>query len=258
MSTVVELKIESGIASIRFTRPQSLNSINADMASAFLSAVRRVEADLAVRVVVISSQGRAFMAGGDIPAFKDGSEVIARTLITPMSEALQILSKLQAPVVASVQGAAAGAGMSLALACDIVLASEDARFTFAYGLLGASCDLGVSWNLPRQVGLHKAMQIALLSDPLDAQEAQRLGLVYRVVAPAALESETADLVRRLSQGPTKALGNLKRLLRKSSTQSYFGQLAAERDAFKECAETGDFQEGVLAFLDKRKPQFQGQ
>ncbi|MEX3785751.1 enoyl-CoA hydratase/isomerase family protein [Paraburkholderia sp. BR14374] len=254
---LVELAIAEGIADLRITRPDALNAINADMAADFLSAVCRIEDDPSVRVVKISSEGRAFMAGGDIASFKEGADAIADNLIAPMSEALDILANLKAPVVGCVQGAAAGAGMSLALACDIVIAADNAKFTFAYGMLGASCDLGISWHLPRAVGLSRALTIALLSDAITAHEAHSLGFVYKVVPIDQLEGETNALVKRLADSATVAMGAIKSLFRLSSQRPYMSQMAAERDMFKACAETQDFKEGVEAFLTKRRPKFIG-
>ena len=170
---------------------------------------------------------------------------------------MQILEALDAPVIASLQGAVAGGSMSLALSADLAIAAEDASFNLAYTRIGASCDLSSSWHLPRLVGLRRAMEIALLSETIDAAEALRLGLVNRVVAADRLEEETMALARRLAEGPTLAYGRLKRLLRRSFESDLAGQLDAEREAF--CASTGtrDFAEGVAAFFGRRKPSFEG-
>ncbi|ENO85101.1 enoyl-CoA hydratase/isomerase family protein [Thauera linaloolentis] len=248
---------DGAVAHLRFNRPQVLNAIDAGMAGAFLSACKSIAGDASVRAVVISGEGRAFMAGGDIASFGEGPQAIADTLIAPMHEALQILAGLRAPVIASVQGAVAGAGMSLALACDLAIAADDARFNLAYVKLGTSCDLGASWNLPRIVGLRRALEIALLSDGIDAAEALRLGLVNKVVPAAALEAETQRLAARLADGAPAAQGMLKRLMRDALGHDFPAQLQAERQGFAACAATADFSEGVAAFLEKRPARYTG-
>lgn len=248
---------EGAVAHIRFNRPQVLNAIDSTMAAAFLDACKAIAADSAVRVVVISGEGRAFMAGGDIAQFRDDPASIPATLIGPMHQALQILTTLRAPVIASVQGAVAGAGMSLALACDLAIAADNTRFNLAYVNLGTSCDLGASWSLPRIVGLRRALEIALLSDPIDAAEALRLGLVNKVVATDALAEETARLAHRLAAGAPAGQGMLKRLLRDAYTRDFPAQLEAEQQGFAACSATRDFGEAVAAFLEKRPPKYTG-
>lgn len=248
---------DDGIARIVFNRPEVLNAINPDMAVEFLKACRHIAADDSIRVVVISGRGRAFMAGGDVAQFKQGPESIAETLIDPMHEGLQILAGLRMPVVGSVQGPAAGAGMSIALASDIVIAADNCRFTSAYVNLGTSCDLGASWSLPRLVGLQRAMGLMLLSESVDANAAMRMGFVSRVVPAEDLEGETEVVVQRLAKGAPVAQGKLKALLRTSLERTLEAQLAAEREAFVSCAQTHDFAEGVDAFVTRRVPLFTG-
>lgn len=248
---------EGAVAHIRFNRPKVLNAIDSAMAAAFLDACKAIAADPEVRVVVISGEGRAFMAGGDIARFRDDPASIPATLIGPMHQALQILTNLRAPVIASLQGAVAGAGMSLALACDLAIAAENTRFNLAYVNLGTSCDLGASWSLPRIVGLRRALEIALLSEPIDAAEALRLGLVNKVVATDALAEETARLAHRLAAGAPAGQGMLKRLMRDSFARDLPTQLEAEQQGFAACSATTDFGEAVAAFLEKRPANYTG-
>ncbi|WP_332673191.1 enoyl-CoA hydratase/isomerase family protein [Aromatoleum sp.] len=248
---------DGAIAHLRFNRPQSLNAVDSAMASAFLAACKSIAADPGVRVVVISGEGRAFMAGGDIAQFRDDAASIPETLIGPLHQAVRILTMLPVPVVASLQGAVAGAGMSLALACDLAVAADNTRFNFAYVNLGTSCDLGASWSLPRLVGLRRALEIALLSDPIDAAEALHLGLVNRVVPAEALADETLKLARRLAATAPTGQAMLKRLMRDSFSHDLPEQLVAEQLAFAKCAATKDFGEAVSAFLEKRRPVFTG-
>ena len=161
------------------------------------------------------------------------------------------------PVVASVRGATGGFGMSLLLACDLALASDDGYFTMACCAIGASPDGSSTWTLPRTVGLKKAMELALLCERFDAREAARLGIVNRVVAPERLDGETEVLAARLARGPARACANTKRLLGAAGQRSLERQLRAEAGTFADCAATDDFVEGVTAFVEKRAPSFTG-
>lgn len=242
-----------------FNRPQALNALDEASARAFLEAMRRLAAEPAgtTRCVVIRGAGRAFMAGGDLPQMQADPSAIAERLIAPLHEALQLMTALDAPVVAQLHGAVAGGGMSLAMACDLAVAAESVRFNLAYARIGTSCDLGGSWALPRLVGLRRAMEIALLGDALDAAQALSLGLVNRVVPEAQLAAEVQALAARLAAGAPLALARIKRLLRQSLHTDLATQLEAERRAFTECAASHDFAEGLQAFFDKREPRFQG-
>ena len=251
---------EEGIARLHFQRPERLNAIDVAMAEAFNKAASALAADRTVRVVVMTGAGRAFMAGGDLNAFHadpTGGMQAARAIIDPLHNGLATLATIDAPVVAALQGAVAGAGVSLALAADLAIAADDARFTLAYAKIGASCDGSASWSLPRVVGLRRAMEIALLADPLDAQTALAYGLVNRVVPVTTLGAEIDALAKRLAAGPTLAYGRIRRLLRTSFERDLPAQMRAERDAFCESARTQDFAEGVAAFLGKRAARSEG-
>jgi 2-(1,2-epoxy-1,2-dihydrophenyl)acetyl-CoA isomerase len=251
---------QGSIVHLGFDRPERLNAIDVPMAQAFHKAAAAIAADPTVRVVVMSGAGRAFMAGGDLTTFhRDRAQAatVARAIIDPLHAGLAILDRIDAPVVASLHGAVAGAGVSLALAADLAIAAADARFTLAYAKIGASCDGSSSWSLPRVVGLRRALEIALLADPLDATTALAYGLVNRVVPAASLAAETDALVRRLAGGPTLAYGRIRRLLRTSFERDLTAQMNAECDAFCASAQTQDFAEGVGAFLEKRAARFEG-
>lgn len=248
---------EGAVAILRFNRPQALNAIDVTMAQAFLAAVRGLAADPGVRALLLCGEGKGFMAGGDLAVLSADPQGGAAALIGPLHEALQLLATLDLPVVAQVHGVAAGAGLSLMLQADFVLAAKGTRFNLAYVNIGASCDVGASWALPRWVGLRRALEIAMLGDMLDAEAAERMGLINRVVEPDALPAEAMALAQRLAAGPTRALGQLRRLLRGSVERDLPAQLAAEEAAFQACAATADFREGVDAFFARRKPAFQG-
>lgn len=255
------LSSEAGVVWLHFQKPEKLNVIDVAMARAFDKAVTQIAADAGVRVVVMTGAGRAFMGGGDLSAFRPdvpgGPAAAVRAVIEPLHNGLATLATIDAPVIAGLQGAVAGAGVSLALAADLAIAADDAKFVMAYPKIGASCDGSSSWSLPRVVGLRRAMEIMLLSDPLDAQTALSYGLVNKVVPAATLQAEVDDLAQRLAEGPTLAYGKIRRLLRTSFERDLPGQMAAERDAFVAGATTRDFAEGVTAFLGKRKAKFEG-
>lgn len=248
---------DEGVAHLRFNRPDSLNAIDVPMAQAFHAACREIADDSLVRAVWVSANGRAFMAGGDLAAMQKDPPNVAERLIEGMHGGLRLLVALQAPVVASVHGAVAGGGLGLMLGCDLAIAAEGTRFGMAYPLIGASGDCSSTWGLPRVVGLRKALELALLADTFDASEALRLGIVNQVVPFAELHAQTEIIVRRLASGPTRALGQLKRLIRESDQHDLNTHLDAEAQGFLGCARSQDFLEGVGAFLAKRKPVFTG-
>lgn len=251
---------EGAIARIRLNRPKVLNALDSSMAQTLLATCKAIQSADGIRVVVLTGEGRAFMAGGDLARFHDNLAQARKTavqLIGPLHEALAILAALPQPVLASVHGPVAGAGVSLALACDLAIASDDTSFNLAYARIGASADGSVSWSLPRIVGLRRAMEIALLSDNIDAAEALRLGMINRIAKRDALAAETEQLAQRLANGPSFAFGQMKRLLRNSSERSLQQQMDAERDAFCACAATADFREGIDAFITRRPAKFGG-
>lgn len=248
------------VARIRFNRPAALNAIDQAMAENFLAVCRSLVTAPEIRVIVLSGEGKAFMAGGDLTRFHadlPAAPKIANDIITPLHEALALLTALPQPVIASLHGAVAGAGVSMALACDLCIAADDTHFSLAYARIGASPDAAASWSLPRVVGMRKAMELMLLAERFDAAEALRIGIVNRIVPSSALIQETEAWADRLVHGPTYAYGKIKQLLRSSSERDMPAQMEAERQAFCACAGTGDFIEGVSAFIEKRKPGFSG-
>lgn len=248
---------EGAVATLRFNRPAALNAIDVPMAIAFLAAARELVADKTVRAVLLSGAGKGFMAGGDLAVLQADPIQGASDLIGPLHEALTVLATMDAPVVAQVHGVAAGAGLSLMLQADFVLAAEGTRFNLAYVNIGTSCDVGASWALPRLVGLRRALEISMLGDALDAAAAERMGLINRVVPAAELESAAMAFAQRLAAGPTVALGNLRRLMRGSFDRELGAQLDAESTAFRRCAATDDFKTGIDAFFARKPATFTG-
>lgn len=251
------LERNGAIATLRFNRPDALNAIDLPMANAVLAAVQTIAADPGVRAVVLCGNGRGFMAGGDLATLRADPVQGAIDILTPLNAALLLLAQMNAPVIAQVHGVAAGAGLSLLLMADYVIAAEDTRLNLAYINLGTSCDVGASWALPRTVGLRKALEIALLGEAFTADDALRLGLINRIVPAAELDSATTTLAQRLAAGPTVAYGAMKRLMRASMDRTLPEQLAAEKDAFVHCAGTEDFRAGVEAFHQRQSAQFVG-
>ena len=248
---------EGGVVRLELNRPDALNALDVPMARALAQAAGELAADASVRCVLLQGAGRGFCAGGDLHAMRADPVPVAGALIEALHAAIVSLCEMRAPVLASVHGVVAGAGMSLLLACDLGIAAEGTRFSLAYANIGASCDGSSSWSLPRVVGLRKALEIALLGDTFDAAEALRLGLVNRVVAAAEFAVQARDLAQRLADGPTQAYGEIKRLLRDSQHTGLHAQLQAEAAAFLRSAASADFQAGLDAIVAKRAPLFIG-
>lgn len=254
----VHLLRDGAVATIAFDRPRAHNALDVATTDAFCAACRVLATDAGVRAVVVRANGRNFGVGGDLAAMHaGGATAVAQQLIDGLHTGLQLLAAMDAPVIASLQGAVAGGSMSLALGCDLAIAADDASFNLAYTRIAASCDGSGSYHLVRLVGLRRAMAIALLSESIGAQEALALGLVNRVVPAASLQDETLALARRLAAGPTLAYGKVKRLLRSSLDNDLATQLDAERDAFLASSRTRDFEEGLNAFFAKRAPHYAG-
>ena len=255
----VRMEVAEGVARIVFDRPQALNAIDVETAQALLALCEQLQTRDDVRVIILSGAGRAFMAGGDLSAFhaSDDPVQLASAIIEPLHRALTLLAQMPQPVIGSVHGPVSGAGMSIALGCDMTVAASDTRFCLAYIGIATSIDGGGSWHLLQQLGLQRAMEIALLNTVLSADEALQLGLITRVVPASELEAQTWRLALQLASGPTFAYGQVKCLLRQASTRTLAEQLSAEHESFRACADTADFREGVAAFFAKRKAVFTG-
>ncbi len=253
----LQLERDGAVVTLRFNRPTALNAVDVPMAQAFLQAARQLASDKSVRAIVLCGAGKGFMAGGDLATLRANPRQAAAELIGPLHEAITLFAAMDAPLIAQVHGVAAGAGLSLMLQADFVIAAEGTRFSMAYVNIGASCDVGASWALPRLVGLRRALEIAMLGETLSCAQAQQLGLVNRVVTAIELETEVKALAQRLAKGPTVALGHLRRLMRESFDRDLPAQLGAEAAAFIHCAETQDFKSGIDAFFAKQPAQFVG-
>ena len=251
------LERHGAIATLRFNRPASMNALDVPTALALRDAVRAIAQDAGVRAVLLQGSGRAFVAGGDLAALRADPVQGAHDLLGPLNETLLLLQGLNAPVIAQVHGAAAGAGLSLMLMCDFVLAAEGTKFNLAYINLGTSCDVGASWALLRLVGLRHALEIALLGETFGTDDALRLGLINRVLPAAELDAAAHAFAQRIAAGPTLAYGHMRRLMRGSFDHDLATQLQAEAQAFDACARSADLREGIEAFFAKRPAIFQG-
>ena len=260
MSDTILYSETDGVATITLNRPQVMNALDAGMLRGLRAAAERAERDTAARVVVVRGAGPAFLAGGDVSVFHANlprMPALVREGATEFHHAILALRRAPKPVLASVHGAVAGAGVSLMAAADLAIAAEGTKFTMAYSKLGTSPDGGATYSLPRLTGTRKALELILLSDAFDAQAALKLGLVNWVVGAEQLGAETESMARRLAQGATVAYGEIKRLVYAGADQTFAAQLDAEKEAFARCAGTRDFAEGVTAFVEKRKPDFKG-
>lgn len=256
----VLLEIDSGIATITLNRPEVFNALDRQLAREFHEAVVACSEDDAVRVVVVTGSGRAFCAGGDVKGFCDRIDTIGahiKLLTTELHGAVSRMVRMAKPTITAVNGVAAGGGMSLALAGDLVLATESARFTMAYTQIGASPDGSSSFTLPRLVGVKRALELTLLNPVLTAREAMEWGMVNRVFADAAFPQEVRSLASQLAQGPTLAYGRAKALFYSSTSESLETQMEHEAQLIAASGHSADFREGIFAFADKRTPRFQG-
>jgi 2-(1,2-epoxy-1,2-dihydrophenyl)acetyl-CoA isomerase len=253
---------EGAVATLTLNRPAALNTLDLAMMDALVARTAELASDRTLRVVVLRGAGAHFMAGGDLRTFATflGATEAARAeqlerIVDRVHAAIEHLHRMPHIVIGSLHGAVAGFGLSLAAACDLAVAADDAYFASAYRQIGLTPDGGGSWSLPRLVGLRKALEIYLLAERFDAQDALRIGLVNRVVAKGELEATVRALAQSIVDGPALALASVKRLLRDASERTLSEQLHAEARSFAQCAATADFAEGIDAFLAKRRPRF---
>ena len=230
-----------------------------------MRALLALETDDDIRCIVMKGAGAHFMAGGDLKSISSVIDQRPAALhaqfmlrLHDLNSIMYTMRRMAKPIIASVSGATAGAGVSLALAADLIVADENAFFTLAYCYLGTTPDGGASFPLPRVVGIKKAMEIALLGDRFDSRTAQAMGMVNFITASGQLETDTKHLAERLAAGPTHAYGNTKRLLYRSLENEFEAQLQLEAELFADCATRADFREGVRAFVEKRRACFTGE
>ena len=253
-------ELGDGVATLTLNRPERLNSFNAEMHEEVAAALATVESDAGIRALLLTGAGRGFCAGQDLNLREAaaGGEFDAGAAIeryyNPLVRRLKALKK---PVVAAINGPAAGAGANLAFACDIVIAARSASFLQAFCRIGLVPDTGGTWFLPRLAGSARAMGLMLLGEPLPATLAAEWGLIWKAVEDDALMTEARALAAKLAHGPTVGLGLIKEALNRSLESTLDAQLDAERDLQRVAARSADFREGVAAFLEKRPARFSG-
>jgi 2-(1,2-epoxy-1,2-dihydrophenyl)acetyl-CoA isomerase len=255
----IELKIENNIAYITLNRPEVFNSFNREMALNLQQVFDDCESNSEVRAIVLTGNGKAFCAGQDLkevtsPELNPGFKKILEEHYNPIITRIRNIKK---PVIGAVNGVAAGAGANIALACDIVVAHEKVSFIQAFSLIGLIPDSAGTFFLPRLIGFQKASALAMLGDKVSADEAEKMGMIYKVLPLESFEEEVNKLALKLANMPTLALGKIKEAFNQSLINNLEEQLALESKLQIEAAQTEDYEEGVLAFVEKRKPTFKG-
>ncbi len=260
--TFINTHIDGAVFTITLNRPEKLNAFTGAMREDLLEALRSSESAPGVRVVVVTGAGRAFCAGGDIEFMSGLRETNdtdgLRALLRAGGEIVQAIRELSHPVIASVNGVAAGAGCNLALACDMRIGSDRAKFSESFVRIGLHPDWGGTWSLPKLIGPSRAMEMLMTGRMIEADEALRIGLVDRVVKSEALEDETRILADAIATGPPIAIRGIKRAIRQSSSNTLAAQLDLETENQIEAFSSDDAVEGMTAFLEKRMPLFRGQ
>lgn len=253
MTQTVTMNIDNEVATICFNRPDAMNTYNLEMSQTLLKLTESLINHKTIRVILLRGNGPMFMAGGDIHFFYERMDKMpegVRDIIRTLAATVHNFRSLSQPVIACVHGAVAGAGLSLMLAADMVIAREDTKFKSAYSALGVSPDGGMSYFLPRHVGTKKAMELMLLSEQFSAEDAERWGLVNRVCNPKQFEETISSYIHRCMSMPTLALKRIKQLTYQAEIQSLSSQLESEADAFVDLVQTGDFKDRVISFLKK--------
>jgi len=255
----ITLKIENDIATITLNRPEVFNSFNREMALLMQQTLDDCANDANVRAILLTGAGKAFCAGQDLkevttPDLNPGFRKILEEHYNPIIERIRLIEK---PIVAAVNGVAAGAGANIALACDIVVAAENAAFIQAFSKIGLVPDSAGTFFLPRLIGFQKASALMMLGDKVSAQEAFNIGMIYKFYPVALFEEEVQNLAVTLSKMPTHALALTKKLLNRSMINNLQEQLALESDLQIDASSSNDYQEGVNAFMEKRAPEFKG-
>ncbi|SHH02167.1 enoyl-CoA hydratase-related protein [Winogradskyella jejuensis] len=258
MSSIL-LKVENKIATITLNRPEVFNSFNREMALSLQGILDDCETNEDVRAIVLTGNGKAFCAGQDLkevtnPELNPGFKKILEEHYNPIISRIRNIEK---PIIAAVNGVAAGAGANIALACDVVIADEKASFIQAFSLIGLIPDSAGTFFLPRLIGFQKASALAMLGDKVSAEEAERIGMIYKYVSSEEFSNTIDSIAAKMANLPTIALGLIKKTFNKSLTNNLTEQLALESKNQIEAAGSEDYAEGVSAFIEKRKPNFKG-
>jgi 2-(1,2-epoxy-1,2-dihydrophenyl)acetyl-CoA isomerase len=256
----IRYEVKDSVATITLNRPEAYNALDLTLGREVFHATLEADESPEVRCIVITGAGRAFCSGGDVKSFADNPDrigVLLKELTTYLHGAVSRLARSMKPVITAVNGVAAGGGMSFALAGDLVLAAESAKFNIAYSRIAASPDGSASYYLPRLIGLRRAMELYLTNRVLSAREALEWGLITQVHPDAQLQPAVTTLARDLAQGPTQAFGRAKALFHQSTWESLETQMELEAQAIAASGHTEDFRNGVVAFARKQSPTFKG-
>lgn len=260
MNKNIQVEIKNQVAKLSLNRPEVFNSFNREMAFELQDALKDAAKNKEVRAILLTGNGKAFCAGQDLkevtdPDLNPGFKAILEEHYNPI---IQLIRETAKPVIAAVNGVAAGAGANIALACDVVVASESAAFIQAFSKIGLVPDSAGTFFLPRLIGFQKASALAMLGDKVDAQEAERLGMIYKYFPADTFADEAEKLALKMAKMPTKALALTKEALNQSLSNNLDEQLALESKFQIEAASSKDYKEGVTAFMEKRKPEFKGE
>ena len=256
---MIQFEIIDGVGKITLNRPEKYHSFVREMALQLQDALDECKQKKEVRTILITASGKAFCAGQDLAEAIDPSiPSISKIIQEHYNPIIRKIRTIEKPVVAAVNGVAAGAGASVALACDIVVATESASFIQAFSKIGLIPDSGATFFLPRYVGMQKATALMMTAEPVSAKDAEQMGMIYKAFSDEVFETESWQLVSKLAQMPTKGLGLTKKLLNASNTNNLEEQLNMEDECQVIAANTADFKEGVQAFLEKRKANFKGE
>jgi len=252
----IEFKVEGGVARLTLNRPDRLNSFTVQMHEEVADALGRLDG---ARVLVLTGAGRGFCAGQDLGdrAVSGGAVDLGESVEKRYNPLIRTLTSLPMPVIARVNGVAAGAGANIALACDVVIAAKSAKFIQSFANIGLIPDSGGTWVLPRLVGQARALGLALTAEPLPAEKAAEWGLIWKAVDDEALDTEVDALAARFAAAPTRGLAAIKRMIRESWGHSLDEELDLQRNTMRELGQSDDYREGVAAFMEKRKPNFTG-
>ena len=255
----IQLNIKNQVAFISLNRPEVFNSFNREMALLLQKTLDDCESNTEIRAIVLTGNGKAFCAGQDLkevtsPELNPGFKKILEEHYNPIITRIRNINK---PIIAAVNGVAAGAGANIALACDVVVASDKVSFIQAFSKIGLVPDSGGTFFLPRLIGFQKASALMMLGDKVSAEEAEKLGMIYKVIPSDVFSEEVEKLASKMANMPTQALGFIKQMLNKSMTNTLEEQLDLEGKLQIESAHSEDYQEGVNAFVEKRKPNFKG-
>jgi 2-(1,2-epoxy-1,2-dihydrophenyl)acetyl-CoA isomerase len=255
---MIQFEIINSVGKITLNRPEKYHSFVKDMAIQLQNILDKCNENKSIRAIMITASGKAFCAGQDLAeATNKNGPSLTEIVENHYNPIIRKIRNIEKPVVAAVNGVAAGAGASLALCCDIVLCNENATFIQAFSKIGLIPDSAATFFLPRLIGMQRATALMMSAEPIVASEALKMGMIYKIFSNDDFESCSLDFVSKLSQMPTKGLGLTKRLLNSSYSNNLEEQLEMEKQCQEIAGKTNDFDEGVQAFLDKRKPNFKG-